>query len=432
MNILIMTSAAPKVAPVSTAEKRPPLGLGFIIAVLKNAEHRVFFRDNYLKPSDVLDTNFLVKKKIDFVGIYSNTICYQSTLEYFRKLQKMREEGKWSGKIIVGGPHTSVGADKIPDYVDYVVIGEGEKSVLDIIEGKVQKRIVQGKKIQDMDSLPLPAWEEFIHLPYQWSDPWLDSYPIYTFNTSRGCPFSCTFCSVKAIWGKTYRCMSAERVVSDIRYMQKYYGAKCIYFREDHFTLNKKRTAEFCELLLRKNIQIDWMCETRVDQLDDFEYQALMSRSGCKVFYVGVESGSPRMLEFFKKGETIEQFIKAFDIAHKLGIKTYASFVVGAPTETKTDLRKTYRLIERLKPDYTGMNVFIGFPGSELYNYTKDNNLYEFEDDNHVLYLKGYNKRVNRFYNGNPYFKIPGSVSKCSLPMWKIKKKCQGLLSILR
>ncbi len=432
MNILMMTSAAPKTAPFSTDEKKPPLGLGFLMAMLKNAGHRVFFQDNYLRPSNVLDTDYLVKQQIDFVGIYSNTICYQSTLEYFRKMQKMREEGKWGGKIIVGGPHTSVGADTIPDYVDYVVIGEGEKSVLDIIEGKVQKRIVQGKKIQDMDSLPLPTWEEFIHLPYQWNDYRIDSCPIYNLNTSRGCPFSCIFCSVKAVWGKTYRYMSAKRVVNDIQHLQKYYGAKCINFREDHFTLNKKRTIEFCEILLRKNIRIAWMCETRVDQLDDFEYQNLMANAGCNLFYIGVESGSQRMLDFFKKGEKVEQFINAFDIAHKVGIKTHASFVVGAPPESEEDLKKTYQLIERIKPDYTSMNVYTGLPGSELYNYVKENGLYEFEDENHVLYLKGHNQRVDKFYGGALNRKIPGSLSQYFLVKEKTRNKYRRLFSKLR
>ena len=106
--------------------------------------------------------------------------------------------------------------------------------------------------------------------------------------------------------GKTYRYMSAERVVQDIEFMIKHHGARGIYFREDHFTLNKQRTIDFCESLLKKNIEIDWFCETRVDQLDDFEYQKLMKDAGCRVFYIGVESGSPRMLEFYKKGETRE------------------------------------------------------------------------------------------------------------------------------
>jgi radical SAM superfamily enzyme YgiQ (UPF0313 family) len=428
MNILMMTSAAPEVAPFTTDEKRPPLGVGSLISVLKGAGHRVWFVDNYLEPSDVLETDFLTRNDIDFVGIYSNTICYQKTLEMLHKLQALREKKKWKGKIIVGGPHTSVCAETIPDFVDHIVVGEGELSVPEIIEGSEKKRVVKGKAVVDMDSLPLPAWEEFIYRPYMWTDPWIDSYPVYTFNTSRGCPFDCTFCSVQSVWGRTYRCMSAERVISDVEHMIRHYGMRAAYFREDHFTLKKSRVVDFCELLLKKDIKIDWMCETRVDNLGDLEYQKLMARAGCKVFYIGVESGSPRMLKFLKKEETMEQFVKAFSFAGEAGIRTYASFVVGAPTETEDDRRMTEKLISRIKPDYVGKNVFVAIPGSELYEYVRDNALYEYEDPNKVLYLKGHNERVDVYYSGTPYLKVPGTVTKGQILAFRLKQKVRGEL----
>lgn len=406
MNILFLTSAAPEKAGFFTAEKRPPIGLGYLMAVLKRAGHTIHFSDEYLQPSNILETDFVTKEHIECVGIYSNTICYDSTLAMFETLQQKRENGTWRGKIMVGGPHTSVGLQTIPEYVDHIVIGEGEISVLKIISGEISDRIVYGEIVEDLDSLPMPAWEEFIHRPYQWSNYWGATYPLYTFNTSRGCPFDCTFCSVKAIWGKTYRCMSAERVVHDIEHMMRYYGAKGIYFREDHFTLNKKRTIDFCELLLKKNIKIDWFCETRVDQLDDYNYQKLMADAGCKMFYIGVESGSPRMLEFYRKGETREQFIRAFDIARKVGIGTYASFVIGGPLETEEDKILTDELIDIIRPNFVGKNVFLGLPGSELYNYIRENNLYEYEDDKHILYPIGFKENAKKYYGDNPYLDV--------------------------
>lgn len=421
MNILMMTSAAPQSAPFSMSEKRPPLGLGFLIAVLKKAGHQVYFVDNYLEPSRVLETDFLAKKKIDFVGIYSNTLCYQSTLEMFNKLQRKRERGDWGGKILVGGPHTSVGLDTIPEFVDNVVIGEGELSVPDILSGVEKNRVVRGKIVEDMDSLPMPAWEEFIYRPYMWGDPWVDSYPVYTFNTSRGCPFDCNFCSVQAVWGRTYRCMSAERVLSDVEHMMKHYGMRCAYFREDHFTMKKSRVVDFCEQILKKGIKIDWICETRADGLGDLSYQKLMARAGCKAFYIGVESGSPRMLEFYKKEETVEQFITAFDIAKEAGIKTYASFIVGTPTESKQERQMTEELILRIKPDITGRNIFVAIPGSELYGLVREKKLYEYEDVNKVLYLKGHNKLVDTYYDSNPNFKVPGTVGIMGLFAYYLK-----------
>ena len=415
MNILFLTSAAPQKAGFSTSEKRPPLGLGYLMAVLKKEGHTIFFHDEYLRPSNILGTDFLQRNKIDSVGIYSNTICYKSTLEMFEKLQSKREQKTWSGKIIVGGPHTSVGYREIPEYVDHIVIGEGEISVPKIFNGETKDRIVYGEKVKDLDSLPMPAWEEFIYRPYDWRHSWFDTYPLYTMNTSRGCPFNCTFCSVKAIWGKTYRHMSAERLVDDVEYMIKYYGARGIYFREDHFTLSKKRTIEFCELLLKKEIKVNWFCETRVDNLDDYEYQKIMKDAGCKVFYIGVESGSPKMLQFYKKGETREQFIKAFDIAKRVGIKTYASFVVAGPTETEEDTILTDDLINRIKPDSVGKNIFLGVPGSELYDFIKKNNLYEYEDDLHILYPIGFLENVKKYYGNDPYFRVYDSENSCNI-----------------
>ena len=217
-NILLTTSAAPDMTPFSVDEKRPPIGLGFLISVLRNAGHRVFFIDNYLEPSDFLETDYLVRNRIDYVGIYADTICYRDTLRMFHKLQQMREKGGWRGKIMVGGPHTSVALETIPDFVDYIVQGEGERAIIDILEGNTG-RVVRAERIRDLDSLPMPAWDYFAPLPYDDSVQWFKDRPVFVMNSSRGCPFSCTFCSVDSIWGKRYTYFSPERMVSDIQYL---------------------------------------------------------------------------------------------------------------------------------------------------------------------------------------------------------------------
>ncbi len=406
MNILFLTAPAPERAGFSTGEKRPPLGVGYLMSIMKNDGHKVFFSDEYLKKTNILETGFLKKNEIDIVGLYLNTICFNEAKLMLYKLNQLRVSGEWHGQIYVGGPHTSTGLATIPDFVDKVFIGEAEISLPKVVNGEIDERVVYGEKVDDLDSLPMPAWEEFIHLPYDWGHTWFEEcLPIFTLNTSRGCPFNCTFCSVNSIWGKSYRYMSAERVVSDIEHMQRYYGAKAIYFREDHFTLNKKRVIDLCHLLINKNIKINWMCESRADDLCDREYQQLMKEAGCRVFYIGVESGSPKILKEIKKGETREDFITAFDIARDVGIDTYASFVVGLPFETKDDLDMTETLIERIRPDHLCRNLFVGIPGSELYDYVKLNNLYEYEDDFGILYPLGYKKNIKKYYRSD-YFNV--------------------------
>lgn len=408
MNILLTTSAAPRMSPFFTGEKKPPIGLGFLISVLRNKGHKVFFIDNYLKPSNFLTTNYLIKNKIDFVGIHANTICYRDTRRMLHKIQRMRQKKLWNGKVIVGGPHTSVALETIPDFVDYVVQGEGERAIVDIVEGKANERVIRAERIKNLDELPPPAWDYFVKLPYDWSAPFgfIDEQPVFSMNTSRGCPFKCSFCSVNSIWGHAYTYFSAERIVEEVEFLVKKYGAKGIYFREDNFTVDKDRVTDFCQLILSKSIPIKWVCETRIDMLTE-DLLKLMYQAGCRGLYIGVESGSQRILDFLKKGISVEQIKEVFSWCQQIGIKTYASCIVGVPIETKKDARLTHELMNQIKPDVTGYNIFVGIPRSELYDYVLENKLWEYIDNRGLVYLKGHNALVRKFYNGNLTAIIP-------------------------
>jgi len=405
MNILLVTSAAPLMSPFFTNEKRPPLGIGFLISVLRDAGHQVLFIDNYLSPSSFLEDHYLTDNKIDLVGIYANTICYRDTKRMLYQMQMLREKGDWKGRIIVGGPHASVAPDSIPQFVDHIVIGEGEHAILDIVDG-ASNRVNRKDFITDLDDLPMPAYDYFAHLPYDFGVKWFPQQPVFTMNTSRGCPFGCTFCSVASIWGRRYRYFGAERVVKDIKHLVRHYGARGIYFREDNFTANRERTASFCEGLLLAGMDIKWMCESRVDSLDR-ELIALMHRAGCEALYVGVESGSQRLLDFMKKGITLDQVHNVFGWCRELGIKTAASFIVGVPTETPAERRMTVDLSRAIRPTTCSFNVFVGIPRSPLYDYVLENDLSGYVDDRGLVYLKGHDQLVEEFYGGNPATRIP-------------------------
>lgn len=405
-NVLLMTSAEPGIGPCSTKEKRFPLGLGFLISVLREAGHKVFFVDNYLKPSTALEDGFLQDNKIDYVGIYSNTICSRDTNRMIYFCDDLRKQKIWNGKIIIGGPHTSILPEKIPVAADFIVQGEGETAILDIVEGREKNKIVQGKPVEDLDSLPMPAYDYFQNDLYWTRVEPLPDDPIYTMNTSRGCPFHCRFCSVKGVWGKTFRAFSAERIIADIEKLISAYGVKGIYFREDHFTFHKKRTRDFCNLLLEKNINIKWFAESRVDVLDE-EMVSLMAKSGCKWLYLGCESGTQKMLDFYSKGVTLKQIEDAVALCNKYGINTYTSWIVGGPGETEEDINETLKFIEKIKPTQAGKNVFLGFPGSDFYDELIESGNVFYKDDLGVLYLKNYNELVERFYGNPDYFKVP-------------------------
>lgn len=397
MNILITTSAAPSKSPFFTSEKRPPLGLGSLLSLVKNEGHKVFFIDNYLKPSKFIERGFLQKNKIDFVGIYANTICFRDTLRMFKGIEKLRKRGLWKGKIIVGGPHTTVAIDTIPKFVDFVVQGEGEKAILKIINGKAKTRIIREERIKDLDSLPFQPWDIFSKLPYDYSCPWMDIKPVFTMNTSRGCPYSCAFCSVGSIWDNQYTYFSADRIIAEIQYLINNHGAKGIYFREDNFTLNLARTEEFCRKLVKKKIKIYWACETRVDNLSE-NLIKLMAKSGCRAFYLGVESGSQKVLDILNKKITLKQISEAIKWSKKYGIRAYCSLITGVPGETFKDYLLTKRLMDKLKPYSYGFNIFVGIPSSPLYQKVLRDKLYEYRDEVGLLYLPGYAIRTRFFY----------------------------------
>jgi len=398
MNILFTTSAAPAKSPFFTNEKSPPLGLGFLISLVRSAGHKIFFIDNYLEPSNFIETGYLQKNNIDVVGIYANTICFRDTLRMLSEIETLRKKGLWSGKVIVGGPHTSVALDSIPEYVDHIVQGEGENAIIDIINGKEKRRLVLKERIMDLDPLPFQPWDIFSRLPYDFSCFWMDVKPVFTMNTSRGCPFHCTFCSVDSIWGDRRTLFSADRIISEVEYLIKTYGAKGIYFREDNFTLNIRRTEAFCEKMIQRNFKIPWACETRVDTLCDEEIVQLMHRAGCEAVYLGVESCSQRILNLLNKKITVEQVERALHLCKKYQIRTYCSLLAGVPGETYEDSLLTQKWMKQMKPYRYVFNVFVGIPSSPLYRWILENKQYEYIDDLGLVYLPGYDVKVKFFY----------------------------------
>lgn len=397
MKVLLTTSPAPKISPFFCNEKTFPLGLGSLLSVLRQAGHQVFFIDNFLQPRKFWAEGYLEKHEIDFVGVYSSTICSQGTHEIIEGCNQLCRSGKWNGKIIVGGPHTSVAQTPLSAAVDYIVKGEGEKAILDIVEGKTTARSVQGTIIEELDSLPRPAYDIFInHNPkYDNTVECFSDSPVFTMNTSRGCPFTCKFCSVQGVWGRRYRYFSHDRVIDDIQWLMKDFGAKGIYFREDNFTGNQDRTRKFCEKLLNQNINIKWLCESRVRPLKR-EMLELMARSGCRWLYLGCESGSQRILDKIDKRIYIEDIRNVINWGKELGIKCYTSWIIGIPGETEEDRQKTFKLIEELQPFSAHINVYIGLPGSDIYEEMVQSGNYIYKDELGLLYSADWNKLAVR------------------------------------
>lgn len=334
-------------------EKRFPIGLGYLSAMLKARGHSTFLVDRYADPGEWVENihNF------DFVGIYASTPCFQDVLTILDRLEK---EG-FKGPIALGGPHTTAYPKTIPPRVDYVVQGEAEYIINDIVEGKYPSGVIlQTPRIKDLDDLPRADYDLFLDKKrsYLWNIPFTQHEPIFLMNTARSCPFTCTFCSVRDIWGKLWTAQSAERIVDDILFLKKTYGIAGIYFREDIFTADQKRVYALCELLLKKGVDIVWACETRVDAGANREMMEIMARSGCKGIYIGAESGSQRMLDYYHKQITVDQIVKTCRWAKKYNIVVAMSLIINHPKENWLDKLATEFLIWRTKPDMHWKNRY--------------------------------------------------------------------------
>ena len=253
----------------------------------------------------------------DYIGIYANTICFERGT---KPLLERIKASSFKGKILMGGPHTSVSPETIPDYVDYIVQGEGEEVILGIIRGDYQQRIIRAERIKDIDCLPRPAYDLFADSLADYNLSY-GEYPeakkVFTYSSSRGCTFNCTFCSAKNIFGRIWTAHSPERMVDDIEFLIAEYGVDGIYFREDNFTININRVREFCRLVLDRGLKFTWKCETRVNM--KFEDLKLMYDAGLRVVYVGFESGSEKNLKSREKTDTRKRIGKVCRRLQKVG-----------------------------------------------------------------------------------------------------------------
>jgi len=341
MRVLLIISGEPKENPqrLSFAEKRFPIGVGYLISVLRKAGHKVDFLDRYLL-GDVWPENW----NYDLVGIYSSTPTFPDTLHIIEKVPE-------DIPLTVGGPHTCFNYKSIPDRVDWIIQGEGEEAILDVISGTLPKGVWRYARIENLDELPTPAFDVFEPLPYLKTVEWFPG-KVFNFSTGRGCPFSCSFCWVRRIWGHKVTLMSAERIIEDIKKVQKDFKVEGIYFREDNFTVDKRRVERFCKLV--RKLKILWCCETRADI--DPELIELMYSSGCRALYVGIESGSQKMLEVYNKRLTLSEIELFLKSCKKVGMKVAASFIINHPEEGKEDREATRKLIEKWKPDTIWLN----------------------------------------------------------------------------
>jgi anaerobic magnesium-protoporphyrin IX monomethyl ester cyclase len=289
-------------------------------------------------------------------------------------------------KTVVGGYHASALPEQtlleFPSF-DYLVAGEGENTLSELavaIAGGLETNHINGlyyrengsvtsnpprELIKDIDSFPFPARHLLEQDKYKVNPINYVKLPTTGILASRGCNHRCTFCSQSVFHGRA-RVRSAANIIAEIEQCGKDFGIRGYRFYDDNLAASRDTCMSFCDLLMKKNIRINWNCFSRVDCVDA-ELLATMKRAGCHQIKFGVETGTEKMLDVMNKGITLEQSRRAVALTKKAGIECQISIILGLPGESESDIGETISFVKSLSPDLAGFNLFKPLPGSPLF-----------------------------------------------------------------
>jgi anaerobic magnesium-protoporphyrin IX monomethyl ester cyclase len=408
-----------------------PLGLASLATVLQKKGHEVLIydADSNVNPSKMnfafLEDSYPIylkalknnnhpiwqemSKKIrsfapDAIGI---TILTTFAASAFKTAQLCKQYNK-DVPVIAGGPHCTIKPDEVmklcPD-IDFLVRGEGEETLLELIENIKDCKTTEvlnnikaityrqngqlvhtpdREFIDDLDTLGFPARNLLLNKNSY------DSEDMGLLMTTRGCPYSCSYCAT-SIWKRKVRCRSVDNVIAEIKLISSTYGTRQFTFKDDSFTVNRKRVLKFCDRIIAEKLNINWDCNTRVDLVNE-ELLKKMKKAGCNSIKVGIETGSKRVLTLINKGTTLSQAKEAARLFRKVGIHWTGYFMIGLPTETKEEIYQTLKFMKELKPDFASLSVYEPFPGTDLFQIGIGENLVQNE------------RLLQDFYNISPKY----------------------------
>jgi len=365
----------------------PDVGLGYLATALRQAGYEVdIFQEERARDAESFMPRVL-EFQPDYIGVKIFSLEISSARETIRALRRRLPETP----IIIGGPHVSIAPPgELLEYfaeADFAIRGEGEIGLpllVDRLEGKggswesipgLIRRLNGGVRAnpstfhRNLDDFGFPAWD--LIDPTRYDDRWFfwaKDYPGAPVLATRGCPYHCPFCAQNIVNGKVVRRRSPEHIVAELKYLHDVYGVKHFDFIDDHLLLNPGFLRRLARRMIEELPGIRWTAAgARLDLLDR-ELIELIDRSGCEVLAVGLESGSPRVLDYMRKNLSPRMAReKLFLIERYSRIKVIGLFILGFPTETVEEVRQTIDYALRLPLHMANFNTYIIMPGCEEY-----------------------------------------------------------------
>lgn len=364
----------------------PPLGIQTLAPVLRQHGHQVRMFDTahpQMKPGDI--ARAAAAERPDVIALsFLSTTTYPAAKSMARRL-KAEAPGI---PIIVGGPFATLNADRIlqdcPDF-DCVGVGEGEELLPDYLEHLEDPGSIAGLVWRSngrvIENAPRPLLRDLDRFPYpdRSSLPidYVESLPLdvpavlsldkfCTVQTSRGCPYACSYCDIPALGEGRWRSRSPEHVLGELEELHNL-GYRSIYLTDDHFLINRQRIEAICRGLLERKLTFHLGCEGRVDSVG-IEQLPLLRQAGCDFLAFGVEAGTQKVLDRLNKKQTPAQVKHAVGEAKRQGIaRVHGFFVVGSPGETAADILESFRFAARLELDTFCFNRLCVYRGTPLW-----------------------------------------------------------------
>ncbi len=332
-------------------------------------------------------------RKVDFEVIESADLVGISTItstapRAYAIADRIRKRGI---PVVMGGPHVTFMAEEALEHADFVIRGEGEQTLMAFIDAwekgtgfsgipnlsyRVNGEVVPNPLqpfLKDLDQIPFPDFS-LLKSPKRG----IGGRNTIPVQTSRGCPFDCSFCSVTGMFGKKYRFRSTQNILEELK---RYNDRKnAIFFYDDNFAANRQRAKELCEAMIREKLRFKWTTQVRADLAKDEELVGLMKKAGCHTVYIGFESMNEESLKAMKKRQTVEEMVHAVKVLRKHRINIHGMFVYGFDEDDWQTVKKTVKFAKKSRLTSTQFLILTPLPGSEFYDKVNKENRIQFRD----------------------------------------------------